>query len=72
MKQILGVLLIILGVAYFSFRGFHFTRNEKVLDLGPIQATSQSHESVPYSPILAGAIVVGGLVLVVSGARRNA
>jgi hypothetical protein len=49
--------------------GFSFTKREKVLDIGPIEATAEAEDRVPISPILSGLALVGGLVLVVAGTR---
>ena len=37
---LVGVVLIILGIAGLAFGGFSFTHKEKVIDLGPIQASA--------------------------------
>ncbi len=72
MKQIFGVLLVIIGIAYFSFHGFHYMGHEKVLDIGPLQATAEKRkELIPYSPVLGGAMVVGGLLLMVADSQRG-
>jgi len=67
---IVGLILIVLGIAGLAFGGFSFTRKEKVLDLGPIEASADKKESVPISPILGALAIVGGVVLVAVSARR--
>jgi drug/metabolite transporter (DMT)-like permease len=67
---IVGILLIILGVVGLAFGGFSFTHKEKVVDLGPIQASADKKESMPIPPILGGLAIVGGVVLLASSARR--
>ena len=37
---IIGIILIVLGVVGFALGGFSFTQREKVLDVGPIEATT--------------------------------
>lgn len=66
---LVGIILIAIGIFGFVKGGFSFTRREKVLDVGPIEATAETRENYPISPILSGIAVVGGLVLVVAGAR---
>jgi drug/metabolite transporter (DMT)-like permease len=68
---IIGLILIVLGVVGFALGGFSFTHKEKVLDVGPIEATADDKESVPIPPILAGLALVGGVVLVAASARRT-
>ena len=67
---IVGIILIVLGVVGFALGGFSFTQKEKVLDIGPIEATAEDKETVPIPPILAGLALVGGVVLVAASARR--
>jgi drug/metabolite transporter (DMT)-like permease len=67
---IVGILLIILGIAGLAYGGFSFKHKEKVVDLGPIEATADKKESVPIPPILGALALVGGVVLLATGARR--
>ena len=67
---IVGIVLIVLGIAGLAFGGFSFTHKEKVLDLGPIQASADKKESLPIPPVLGALAIVGGVVLVAVGARR--
>jgi hypothetical protein len=64
-----GVLLIIIGIAVLAVRGFTYTTKEKVLDVGPIQATAdKEHDVYLYPGIGIVAILIGG-ALVVFGRR---
>jgi di/tricarboxylate transporter len=72
MTRIVGIVLIVLGLAALAFGGFSFTREEKILDIGPIEATAEKRESVPLPPLLGGAALVGGIVLLIAGSRRRA
>jgi hypothetical protein len=67
---IVGVILIVIGIAGLAFGGFSFTRKEKVIDLGPIQATADKKESLPVPPILGALAIVGGVVLLATSGRR--
>ena len=67
---IVGVVLIVLGVLGLALGGFSFTRKEKVLDLGPIEASADKKESVAIPPVLGALAVVGGIILVAAGAKR--
>ena len=64
------MVLIVLGLAALIFRGFSYTTEEEVLDVGPIEATAEREHRVAV-PEIAGiaAIVIGGF-LVFIGRRR--
>ena len=66
---LVGLVLLVLGIVGFVLGGFSFTRREKVAEIGPIQATADTHHSVSISPVLSAIAVVGG-VLLVAGSRR--
>ena len=69
--KLIGVLLIVFGVVALAVGGFTYTKREKILDIGPIQATNEEHKTVPISPI-AGIVAVGaGIALVVVDSRRR-
>jgi uncharacterized membrane protein len=73
MKPIImiGILLIVLGGLALAYQGFNYTHQEKVLDVGPIHATAEKQEHVSIPPILGGLALLGGIVLVVAGSRKN-
>lgn len=67
--SIAGIVLIILGIVGLAYGGFHFTKRQHVFDAGPIHATREKHETVPIPPVLGGIALVGGIILVVVGAK---
>ena len=68
--SIIGLILIIVGVIALASEGITYTKTEKVLDIGPIQATQKHKKTIPISPIAGGAAVAAGVVLVIVGAKR--
>ena len=68
---IVGVVLIIFGVLALAYQGFSYTRSEKVVDLGPIEARAQEQETIPVPPIVGGIALVAGIVLLVIPSRRR-
>jgi uncharacterized membrane protein YidH (DUF202 family) len=69
--KLIGVLLIIFGVVALAVGGFSYTKREKVVDIGPIQATAEKHNTIPVSPIAGIAAIAGGVALVVAGSRTR-
>ena len=66
---IVGIALIILGVVAFAYQGITYTTPEKIIDLGPVQATVETTKTIPLTPLFGGLALVGGIVLLVVGAR---
>jgi len=67
---ILGIALIMLGIVAFTYQGITYTTREKVIDLGPLQATVDKKETIPLTPLVGGLALVGGIILLIGGARR--
>ena len=67
---ILGAVLIVLGLAALAYQGVTYTTREKVIDLGPIQATADRQRTIPLPPILGIVAVAAGVALVIAGVRK--
>ena len=67
---IVGILLIIIGVIGLAYGGISYTKEKTVVDLGPIKATADTRETIPVPPILGGLALVGGIVLIVTSAKK--
>ena len=70
MNKILGIILIALGLFGLGWGGFTYTTREKVLDLGPIQATREKTHDVPLPPIAGAVMLVSGIALILAGKKR--
>jgi hypothetical protein len=68
--KLVGIVLIVLGALALAYGGFTYTTKEKVVDIGPIEATAEKKHSVPLPPILGGVAVAAGIVLIVAGGRK--
>jgi uncharacterized membrane protein HdeD (DUF308 family) len=68
---IIGIVLIVLGLAALAYQGVTYTSREKVLDIGPIHATAEREKTVPLPPVLGIVAVAAGVVLVVAGVRKR-
>jgi uncharacterized membrane protein len=68
---ITGVLLILLGVVALMYQGITYTKTEKLLDFGPIHATTETQKTIPLPPVVGGLALVGGIIVLVLGERRS-
>ena len=65
MSKTLGVILIVIGLIGLAYGGFTYKTREKIIDIGPIQATQEKTHQVPLPPIAGALALIGGIVLVV-------
>ena len=68
---IIGIVLIILGIVALAYRGITYTQREKIVDIGPLQATADREKTIPLPPILGGLSLFGGIVLVIVGSKSR-
>lgn len=69
--RIAGVILIVIGVISLAIGGITYTRREKILDIGPLQATAERQKTLPLPPLLGALALAGGVVLLVAGSRKR-
>jgi hypothetical protein len=68
--RIIGIALLVLGLLSLAYQGITYTKTEKVFEVGPLTATKETKKSIPLPPILGGAALAGGIILLLAGARR--
>ena len=69
--RIVGIVLIVIGVISLAVGGISYTSREKVLDVGPLEATTETEKSIPLPPLLGGLALAGGVVLLIAGSRKR-
>jgi hypothetical protein len=67
---IVGIVLILLGIAGLSYNRITYTTKEKIVEIGPITATADKEKSIPISPVLGGLALVAGVGLVAVGYKK--
>jgi uncharacterized membrane protein YidH (DUF202 family) len=68
--KILGIVLVMLGVAALVYGGFTYTTTKKAVDMGPIQITRKENHTVLLPPVLGVVAILGGGALLYFGARK--
>lgn len=69
--SIVGILLIVLGIASFAYQGITYTTQEKVIDFGPLQMTAEKTRTIPLPPIMGGIALAGGIALLIVEKRNS-
>jgi len=70
LRQLIGIVLVIVGLVSLIWGGISWTRETTVVDIGPIEARTQERETLPLPPILGGIALAGGVLLLVTSRRR--
>jgi len=68
--RLIGILLLIAGALALAYGGFTYTKDTTAVKLGPVELSVKEKETVNI-PVWAGigAIVAGGLLLLVGGRK---
>jgi hypothetical protein len=69
--MVLGIVLVVLGVLALAYQGITYTKREKILDVGPLQATADRERTIPLPPLVGGLSLAGGIALLIIGAVKS-
>ena len=65
--MVIGVLLIVFGIAALMFQGITYYTTERVVDAGPFKVDVEKPHTIVLHPIVGIAAVIGGIVMLVAG-----
>ena len=69
--MVLGIVLVVLGVLALAYQGITYTKREKILDVGPLQATADREKTIPLPPLVGGLSLAGAIALLIIGAVKS-
>ena len=68
MNKTIGVILIAIGLIGLLYGGYTYKTREKIIDIGPIQATNEEKHTIPVPPVAGAVALIGGVLLLVKRA----
>jgi hypothetical protein len=54
----------------FAYQGINYTTREKIIDIGPIEATAEKQKTIPLPPVFGALALIGGIALVIIGNKN--
>ena len=66
-----GIAIIIIGLALTIFTTFKFFTREKVVDMGPMEITTQKPHEINWSPIVGIAVMGIGVAVLWQSSRKK-
>nr|WP_294899382.1 hypothetical protein [uncultured Pedobacter sp.] len=69
MNRTVGIILVVVGIAMLIWGGFSYTKQEKVVDAGPIQISADKTHNVNWPPYAGGIILIAGVVVLVTAKK---
>ncbi|HEU5258857.1 MAG TPA: hypothetical protein VFU28_22870 [Vicinamibacterales bacterium] len=70
-RYVIGSLLVVIGLVSLLWGGFRWTQQKTVIDIGPIEAKTEEHKTLPIPPVLGAVVLVAGIVVLVAPMRRR-
>lgn len=70
-KYVVGSLLVVIGLVSLLLGGFRWTQQKTVVDIGPIEATTEEHKTLPIPPVVGALALIGGIVVLVVPTKRR-
>jgi hypothetical protein len=72
MTRILGIILIVLGLAGLLFGGLSYDKKKADVDLGPVDFEVTERKTLPVPPIAGAVAIVAGVALMFVGRKGEA
>ncbi len=67
----LGIILVVLGVAMILIRGFSFTTEKEVIDLGPVEIDKKENKWVGWPTYAGGIVALVGVVVLMLPNKKS-
>ena len=67
--KLVGIILIVIGIVGLAYGGITWTRQDPVMDVGPVHVTHDKTTSLPLPPIAGGPALAAGVAVLMSARR---
>lgn len=68
----LGIVLIIAGILMFVFGKLSYTKEKKVVDIGPVQINAQEKKTLDWPDYAGGIALLAGVVVLIADRKKAA
>ena len=68
---LIGVVMVVLGIAGLIIQNVTFTETKHVLNVGPLQVTAEEQHNVPIPTIAGIAAIIAGLGMIFASRRYS-
>jgi len=69
-RSIAGVVLIVLGTIGLIVKGIEYTKQETIIEVGPVEARAETRETFSIPTWAAVAVLGAGVILILSAKSR--
>lgn len=69
--KVVAIILIVAGILMLIFRGFSFTQEKKVADIGPLEINKNEKKSVGWPMYAGGVALAAGIIMLVADKKKG-
>jgi uncharacterized membrane protein len=69
--KLMGIILIVAGAILLAYKGFSYNDREKIIDLGPVEATATTRKHVDIPIWVGGVVLIAGVALLATGRQTR-
>jgi len=68
--SLLGVLFIVFGIAVLGYKGFTYTTQDKVAEIGDVKLSVDKEKTIYFNPMTGVLSLIAGVFLVVASRKK--
>ena len=69
--KVLGIILIVAGILMLVFGNVSFTKEEKVVDIGPLEINKKEKKTIAWPNYAGGITIIAGVIVLIAGRNKN-
>jgi len=69
--KVLGIILIVAGILMLVFGNVSFTKEEKVVDIGPLEINKKEKKTIAWPNYAGGITIIAGVVVLIAGGNKK-
>ena len=69
--KVVAIIFIVAGILMLIFRGFSFTQEKKLVDVGPLEINKKEEKSVGWPMYAGGLALAAGIIILVVDKKKS-
>ena len=69
--KVLGIILIVAGILMLVFGNISFTKEEKVVDIGPLEINKKEKKTIAWPNYAGGIAILAGAIVLIAGGNKK-
>jgi hypothetical protein len=70
--KLVAIILIAIGIIAFAYQGITYRTQDSLVNLGPFHVSAERSHTLPLPPVVGAIALLGGIALLLTGARKTA